>query len=154
MSSVTTVRGLELWLDLAYAEDGHMWVECLAPEAARVGLDALGVQTTGSLAHLDLVDVGTELCRGDAMGTVEADKFVGPLRSPLSGVVSRRNDAVLEDPGLVQHTPYSDGWLVELRPPSRGWDDELRQLRRGADVVRSWFEEEIRRFRVEGVLAW
>lgn len=154
MSSVTSVGGFEVWLDLAYAEGSHMWVDLSTPEAARVGLDTLGVQTTGSLAHVDLVPVGTELRRGDALGTVEADKFVGPLRSPLSGVVSERNEAVLEDPGLIQHTPYSGGWLLVLAPLAGGWGGEPGRLVQGPDAVRSWFDQEIRRFRLEGVLAW
>ncbi|MDA8072017.1 MAG: hypothetical protein M0Z82_10570 [Actinomycetota bacterium] len=154
MSSVTTVRGFEVWLDLAYAEGSHMWVDQPTPETARVGLDTLGVQTSGSLAHVDLVALGTELRRGEPMGTVEADKFVGPLRSPLSGVVRQRNEAVLGDPGLVQRAPYSAGWLLVLAPPAGGWDGELDRLVHGPDAVRSWFDEEIRRFRREGVLAW
>lgn len=154
MSSVTAVRGFEVCLELAYAEGSHMWVDHTDSGTARVGLDTLGVQTSGSLAHVELVPVGTELRRDDAMGTVEADKFVGPLRTPLSGVVLERNDAVLGDPGLLQHTPYGAGWLLVLGPPAGGWSDELARLVRGPDAVRSWFEDEIRRFRLEGVLAW
>lgn len=154
MSTMTTVRGFEVHLELAYAAGSHMWVEELDGPAARLGLDALGVQTSGSLAHVDLVPVGTEVVAGDPIGTVEADKFVGPLLSPLAGVVSQRNDAVMAEPGLVQHTPYGAGWLVVMDSPVAGWGDELSQLVRGPDLVQRWFEDEIRRLRREGVLAW
>jgi glycine cleavage system H protein len=154
MPAVTTVRGFEVRLDLAYARGSHLWVEETEGGLARVGLDALGVETSGSLAAVDLVPVGTEVRRGDAIGTLEADKFVGPLRSPLPGVVVERNETVPADPGLVQRAPYREGWLVVLVPPAAGWAGELSRLVRGRDAVRSWFEAEVLRARREGVLAW
>ena len=102
MSAVTTVRGVEVCLELAHAGGSHIWLHELDGAAARLGLDALGVRTSGSPAHVDLVPVGTEVGARDPIGTVEADKFVGLLVSPPPGVVRRRNDGATVGPLLVR----------------------------------------------------
>ena len=77
-------------------------------------MDALGVETSGTIAQLAFLPVGEPLKRGEAFGSLEAAKFVGPLTSPLSGTVAATNDAVVADPALVERDPYGAGWLVEI----------------------------------------
>ena len=88
-------------------------------------MDALGVETSGTIAQLAFLPVGEQLKRGEAFGSLEAAKFVGPLTSPLSGTVTATNDAVVADPALVERDPYGDGWLVELTLADPGEFDEL-----------------------------
>ena len=66
------------------------------------------------MAPLAFLSVGEHLKRGEAFGSLEAAKFVGPLTSPLSGPVSAINEAVVADPSLVERDPYGAGWLVEM----------------------------------------
>jgi glycine cleavage system H protein len=94
--------------------------------------------------------VGENLKRGDAFGSLEAAKFVGPLTSPLSGTVTATNDAVVADPALVERDPYGAGWLVELTLADPA---ELRELVSGADVIPVWFAAEVEDYRLKGVLA-
>jgi glycine cleavage system H protein len=117
---------------------------------ARIGLDALGVETSGTLAQLAFVEVGEAIKRGEAFGSLEAAKFVGPLTSPLSGRVTATNEAVVADPRLVESDPYGDGWLIELTlsDPS-----ELDGLVQGAEAIPAWFAAEVADYRLKGVLA-
>jgi glycine cleavage system H protein len=137
-------------LDRAYDPAGHFWVSVLSGDRVRIGLDALGVETSGTIAQLAFLPLGEHLKRGEPFGSLEAAKFVGPLSSPLSGTVVATNDTVVADPALVERDPYGAGWLIELDLADPG---ELGDLISGADVVPVWFEGEVEDYRLKGVLA-
>jgi glycine cleavage system H protein len=150
MSEITEVAGFGVALDRAYDPAGHFWVSMVGSDRARIGMDALGVETSGTIAQLAFLGVGENLKRGEAFGSLEAAKFVGPLTSPLSGTVTATNDAVLADPSLVERDPYGAGWLVELdlAEPS-----ELGGFISGANTIPGWFAAEVEEYRLKGVLA-
>jgi glycine cleavage system H protein len=160
VSEIVDVAGFGVALDRAYDPAGHFWVAMVPVssgdtpgppgERARIGLDALGVETSGTLAQLAFLPVGEFLKRGEPFGSLEAAKFVGPLTSPLSGTLTATNDAVVVDPALVERDPYGAGWLVELDLADRS---ELGELISGADVIPVWFEGEVEDYRLKGVLA-
>jgi glycine cleavage system H protein len=147
---MTEVAGFPVALDRAYDAAGHFWVAMVGPARARIGMDALGVETSGTIAQLAFLPVGEHLKRGEAFGSLEAAKFVGPLTSPLSGTVSATNDAVVANPALVERDPYGAGWLIEL---DLAEPTELTGLVSGAEPIRVWFEAEVEDFRLKGVLA-
>jgi glycine cleavage system H protein len=155
VSSETTptveVQGYELALDRGYEPATHIWVLVVAPDRVRLGMDPLGVETGGTLAQLALVPVGTDVRRGEPLGSVEAEKFVGPLRAPISGTVVAQNSAAVADPGLVHRDPLGAGWLVDLAPSDL--DAERALLIEGAEQVVPWFEHKIAEYRLKGVLA-
>ncbi len=144
------VRGFPVRLDLAYDMATHLWVATMGPDRVRVGMDALGVETSGTLAQLALGAVGTEVGRGEPFGSIEAEKFVGPLVAPIGGRVVAVNRAVAADPGLVHRDPYGAGWLVEMEPADL--DRDLAGLVAGADVE-ARFSSKVEEYRREGVLA-
>ena len=150
MSEITEVAGFGVALDRAYDPSGHFWVSMVSADRARIGMDALGVETSGTLAQLAFLPVGEHCKRGEAFGSLEAAKFVGPLTSPLSGTVSATNDAVVADPALVERDPYGSGWLIELDLADPG---ELTDLVAGSQEIKVWFEAEVEDYRMKGVLA-
>lgn len=144
------VHGYQVALDRSYDADTHVWVCVLAPDRVRIGMDALGVETSGTLAQLSFLPVGSPVQRGQSFGGLEAAKFVGPLTAPLTGVVTAVNEAVLANPGLPEVDPYDAGWLIELAPT--GLEPELALLVSGPDVV-PWFAARVAEYRLKGVLA-
>lgn len=143
------IEGYRLAADRAYDPDTHVWVERRAGGTVRVGLDPLGLETMGTLAQLDLLGPGTAIARGEALGTLEAEKFVGPLASPLSGTVVAVNDAAIRDPRLVHDDPFA-AWLLELEPSD--YDAEVSALVSGDGIV-PWFTARLADYRLKGVLA-
>jgi glycine cleavage system H protein len=150
VSEITEVAGFGVALDRAYDPAGHFWISMLSEDRARIGMDALGVETSGTLAQLAFLPVGEALKRGEAFGSLEAAKFVGPLTSPLSGTVVATNDAVILDPALVERDPYGEGWLIELALTA---PSELGELISGAGAIPDWFAAEVEDYRLKGVLA-
>jgi glycine cleavage system H protein len=151
MSDFLEVAGYPIDPDRAYHPETHLWVDVGDGQSVRIGLDALGVETSGTLAQLALLPAGTEVVRGDPFGSLEAAKFVGPLISPLSGRVVASNQTVVADPRLVEQDPYGAGWLVIIEPSRL--EAELPELVQGTEAVAAWFEAEVADFRLKGVLA-
>ncbi len=149
-SAFADVGGYRVALDRSYDADTHVWVSVLTPERVRIGMDPLGVETSGTLAQLSFQPVGTTLRRGQPFGGLEAAKFVGPLTSPLTGEVLLCNDAVLANPGLPEVDPFDAGWLIELRPSAL--QDELSLLVSGPDITQ-WFADRLADYRLKGVVA-
>ena len=73
----------------------------------------------------------TERLSGDAFekmevfGTIEAVKAVSDLFSPISGEVIAINEALEEDPALVNSDPYGEGWMIRLRLTDPSEMDDL-----------------------------
>ena len=142
------INSYEIPSDRAYDRDNHMWVQ-FDPASGDVviGMDTLGLAALGDLAYVTLKDAGAELKRGQSFGTLEAAKMTGDLVAPISGVIVARNDNIVNDPSVVNQSPYVEGWMVVMKP--NDWENESAQLVSG-DGLPAWVESEIKRYRSQG----
>src|SRR5439155_25202854 len=72
----------------------------------------------GKFTSVRVRPAGTRVERGRSLGTLESLKFVGPIPSPLSGIISSVNRDVVQRPKLMNDASYTEGWIVKLRPLS------------------------------------
>jgi glycine cleavage system H protein len=144
------VRGFPLALDRGYHPDSHMWVKVTGPGRVRIGMDPLGVETSGTLAELSLPEPGAALTAGQPFGQLEAVKFVGPLISPVCGTVLACNTAAAADPGLVERDPFGDGWLIEAELAGPG---EPGGLLSDPGEITAWYAAGIVDYRSRGAIA-
>ena len=95
--------------------DSHEYVR---PEgdSLRLGISAFAVDQLGDIVFVELPEPGSAISAGEGFGSVESVKAVEDLMAPVSGVVEARNEAVLDDPELLQKDPYGEGWLLLVRP--------------------------------------
>ena len=98
--------------ELHYA-DSHEYV-ALNSAPIRVGISAFAVQQLGDIVFVELPSPGTALELGKSFGTVESVKAVEEMYAPLSGRVLACNQAVIDQPELLQNDPYGAGWLLEI----------------------------------------
>ncbi|MGO9078389.1 MAG: glycine cleavage system protein H [Streptosporangiaceae bacterium] len=143
------VAGYPVALDRCYQPDSHMWVLPAGAGVVTIGMDALAVQTSGSLAELSLPGPGETVRAGAPFGQLEAAKFVGPLVSPVTGTVLAVNDAVAADPGLAEDDPYGDGWLIQVAVTGK----PTPALLTDPVAIREWFAARVTDYRDQGVLA-
>ena len=87
------------------------------------------------------------MAAGDELGTIEAQKFVGPLRAPVAGTVVQVNDRVLENPLVVSKDPYGEGWLLLIDPI-----EEPAGLIEG-EAIHAWFAESLEEYKRQGSVA-
>ena len=133
--------------DRYYDREHHMWVRPNDQGHLVVGIDVLGLEALGDLAYLTIGVLGSEVQRGQPMGTLEAAKMTGDLVSPVSGTIVACNDAVVVNPSLVNKTPYNEGWMVVINPS--GWEQERPELASG-EALAPWIASELQRYREEG----
>jgi glycine cleavage system H protein len=81
---------------------------------ARWGVDALTAALLDRATAVVLPAEGTRLVQGKVACWVMDDGELVPLRSPVSGTVTRTNHVLQRDPSLLARAPYDDGWLADV----------------------------------------
>jgi glycine cleavage system H protein len=145
------VAGFPLALGRLYHAESHMWVVVSGPDRVVIGMDALGVETSGSLAQVSFLPIGTAVAAGRPFGQLEAAKLVGPLLCPVSGTVVVTNEQVALDAALLERDPYGEGWLIEAT--LSGNERELSGLLVDPEEIKAWFAAKIADYKLKGVLA-
>jgi glycine cleavage system H protein len=110
---------------------------------ARVGVTDFLQQRSGDVAFVNLPETGTELIRGQELGSIETIKADVRINSPVSGVIYERNEELDVTPELVNQDPYGDGWLVVIETADYESDrQELLTPEGYLAVMRSQAEQE------------
>ncbi|MEV5068480.1 glycine cleavage system protein GcvH [Microbacterium sp. LMI12-1-1.1] len=91
----------------------HEWV-ALDGDVATVGITAYAADKLGDVVFVELPAVGSTVTAATVVGEIESTKSVGELYAPLTGEVLEINEAVVDDPSLVNADPFGAGWLVKL----------------------------------------
>ncbi|PAX52722.1 glycine cleavage system protein GcvH [Brunnivagina elsteri] len=105
--------GFEYPEDLKYL-DTHEYVR-LKGDIATIGITAFAVDQLGDIVFLELPDVGEIVSKGENFGTIESVKAVEDLKSPVTGIILERNDAMIDAPEQVADDPYGEAWLLKVR---------------------------------------
>ena len=134
--------------DLYYDRKEHIWAR-LEDGGVRVGLDAFGACAAGTVAYIKLLPPGRQVQKGRPFGSMEAGKYVGPLKAPVGGTIAETNQEVLDDPKLVNVDHYDRGWFVLIVPSNL--EGDLADLIHGEEV-QPWLEEEVRDYEETGKL--
>ncbi len=109
----------ELPGDLQYTSD-HEWLRREEDGNVTVGITDHAQQALGDLVYVELPEVGQEVESGGDMAVVESVKAASDVYAPISGTVVEVNEALSDDPEIINSDPYGEGWIVRLQP---GGDD-------------------------------
>ncbi len=99
--------------DLKYTKS-HEWVR-LSGDTAAVGITDHAQHELTDIVFVELPDVGREIKSGEACAVVESVKTASDIYSPLSGEILETNQAVVDDPALVNSDPYAAGWFFKIK---------------------------------------
>lgn len=92
----------------------HEWID-LDGDVATIGITDFAQGQLGDLVFVELPDIDAELSKGDEAAVVESVKAAGEVYSPATGVVVGHNEALEDDPELVNTSPEGDGWIFKLK---------------------------------------
>lgn len=109
--------------DCLYSEE-HEWVR-VEDDVCVIGITQYAQNELGEVVFVELPEVGQVFDAHDEIGTIESVKAVAEVYTPVAGEVVEINEAVVEDPELVNDDPHGDGWLVKMRFSS---SDDLSKL--------------------------
>lgn len=92
----------------------HEWV-AVDGDIARIGITAYAAEKLGDVVFVELPAAGSTVTAGRVVGEIESTKSVGELYAPLDGEVVEANQAVVDDPSLVNSDPFGAGWMITVR---------------------------------------
>ena len=103
---------------LKYTKE-HEWVR-LEGDVAVIGITDFAQGELGDIVFVEVETVDETLAADEVFGTVEAVKTVSDLFMPVAGEVVAFNEAVEDDPSLVNDDPYGEGWLIKVKVADTG----------------------------------
>ena len=98
--------------NLKYTKD-HEWIK-IEGEAAIVGITDFAQGELGDIVYVDVDTLDDTVEEGAVFGSVEAVKTVSDLFMPLTGEVIEFNEALENEPELVNSDPYGKGWMIKI----------------------------------------
>lgn len=116
--------------DLRYTKE-HEWVR-LEGNVATIGITDFAQGELGDIVFVEVDTIGESLAGHAVFGTVEAVKTVSDLFMPCSGEVLEFNEAIEDNPALVNEDPYGAGWIIRVRVES---SSEIEALLSAADYA-------------------
>jgi len=125
--------------DLHYSVKNNTWVRVVDDSTVVIGMTDIAQSLAGALLHAKTKSVGTARRLGKPIATVESGKYVGPVKSPVVGEITKVNEALAGDAGLINRSPYNDGWIVEMKCENLAGD--LAELVTGDEAVTAYKEK-------------
>lgn len=121
--------------DLLYSEE-HEYLKPTGEDGVYlVGVTDYAQGELGDVVFLELPGAGESFAQNEVFGTIEAVKAVSDLFAPVGGEIVGVNEALDEDPALVNADPYGDGWMIRLRVSDPSELDDLLDAAAYGDLV-------------------
>ena len=99
--------------ELKYTAE-HEWIK-VEGKRGRIGITTFAQDQLGDVVYVELPKVGTKVTQFAVFGVIDSVKASSDLYSPVTGEVVAVNEALTENPELVNKEPYGAGWMIEVR---------------------------------------
>lgn len=123
--------------DLRFTKD-HEYIRLEDDGIAIVGISSFAQEQLGDIVFVELPEPGKEVSRGDEAAVVESVKAASEVYAPVGGEITEVNQALNDDPALVNRAPEADGWFVKMKLKDAS---ELEQLM-DAEAYKKFVEDE------------
>jgi glycine cleavage system H protein len=133
-------RGCLLPEDLYYDLD-YVWLRQGGDGLVTVGVTDPAQTMGGRIVAINVKKVGKVIAAGRHIATLESGKWIGGIPIPFSGTIEERNEALMEEPELVNVDPYGAAWLARIRPDDPA--SALQGLSTGEaaiEALRAWID--------------
>ena len=121
--------------ELKYTES-HEWLRVEDDGLITVGISDHAQELLGDLVFVELPEPETEFVAGDECCVVESVKAASDVYMPSSGEIMAINEALADEPEIINTSPYDNGWLFKVKPSA----DEIADLM-DADTYQASLEE-------------
>lgn len=108
---------------LRYSES-HEYVK-IEGDYAVVGITDFAQEQLGNVVYVDVPEVGDEVTAGETFGAVESTKAASDLVCPVSGEIVEVNEALEDEPELVNKDAFGEGWIIKVKLAN---PEEVEQL--------------------------
>ena len=119
--------------DRKYSKE-HEWIR-VDGEIGTIGITKFAQEQLGDIVYVELPPEGTEVSRGDVLGTIESVKAVSEIYAPVSGTVTAVNQDLDATPEVVNQDPHGQGWYCRLHLTAREELDDLMDAAAYAELA-------------------
>ncbi len=110
---------------IKFTED-HEWVRIDDDDdAVVVGITDYAQEQLGELVFIELPEVGADITQGDEAAVIESVKAAGDVKSPVTGSILEVNEALTDEPGIVNDNPETEGWFFKVKTGDLSELDDL-----------------------------
>ena len=102
-----------------YTND-HEWVRLEDDGTLTVGITDHAQEALGDIVFIELPEIDREVAEGESCATVESTKAASDVYAPLAGRIAEINEAIVEDPGLINRDPQGEAWFWRMEPADDG----------------------------------
>jgi len=134
------IEGYSFPDDLLY-DKNHFWAR-IEDGTVVMGTTDFAQKLAGEIGYVELPEAGQKVTQGKPFGSIESGKWVGRIYAVLSGQVAEVNEALEDEPELINSSPYDQGWICKLSPENL--DAERANLMAAADL-KAFIEAEVSR---------
>lgn len=99
--------------DRVYTES-HEWIKAEG-DVVTVGITRFAVDALTDVTYVQMKSMGSAVKAGESIGEVESVKTTSDVYAPVEGTVAEVNQAVVDDPSLLNSDPYGSGWLIKIK---------------------------------------
>jgi glycine cleavage system H protein len=114
----------------------HQWVS-IDEDSVTLGITEFAKQELGEIVFVEMPEIGQNFQAGDKFGTLESVKAVAELYTPFTCEILAVNDAVVDDPEILNEDPHGEGWLVKFRVTSVSEVNSLMNSEQYEEYVKS-----------------
>ncbi|HEV3285004.1 MAG TPA: glycine cleavage system protein GcvH [Solirubrobacteraceae bacterium] len=109
----------------------HDWarIDPGSPDTATLGITWYAQDALGEVVFFEPPTTGTTIAKDAPYAEVESVKAVSDVVAPLSGEIIEVNEALAENPAMINEDPYGEGWLVKVRLTDPSEKDGLMDAR-------------------------
>ena len=133
------IKGCVIATDLHYSVADNTWARVNDDGTVTLGMTDIAQNLAGPILHAKAKKVGTVRKKGRPIATVESGKWVGPVKSPISGEIIALNENLSSDAQLLNRSPYKDGWVVKMQPSNL--EEDLQGMTTGDEAVAAYKEK-------------
>jgi len=97
-----------------YFTKEHEWIR-VEGDVATVGISNHAQEALGDIVFAEVPEAGKSLSKGQEAAVVESVKAASDVYAPVSGEVVEGNQAIADDPSLINSDPEGEGWFFKIR---------------------------------------
>ncbi|PCJ86911.1 MAG: glycine cleavage system protein H [Thiotrichaceae bacterium] len=105
----------EVPTELKYTSS-HEWLRVEDDGLVTVGISDHAQELLGDLVFVELPEAGIDYVAGDECCVVESVKAASDVYMPISGEIVEVNEALSDEPEIINNSPYDNGWLFKVKP--------------------------------------
>ena len=105
--------------------ESHEWARLEEDGTVTVGISDHAQELLGDIVFVELPDIGKEVTQSGDTAIVESVKAASDVYSPLTGEITEINEALIDNPEIINTSPYENGWFFKIKPQDISEMDKL-----------------------------